>query len=455
MKALPLFLFFTSLLTRLKPSDAITQSNTNTSIVIKPKNITAFDLQLDAILNAPSMETYSQDDLSTAIIVSDPECIKQISESYFKPKLESAIQKMLFSAAQNGNDTFFNHLPEQITTNIANYQNKMQQSALIEAIKHNQTTIVNIIIAKDNRTITQVDADGFQAIHHAATYSNKDISKILLDNKAEVDALTNSSINSNFYQFTALHIAFAKDDKDFANALIDMGANVSYHLYNALINKQKYIIYKILDLENFALNQPCYAQQTALHLATEYDSPYAVVKLVENGASLTLKDSNNHTALMIAAKLGRGDILNYLLNAQIKQNTIKNDGNEALSLAAQNHRLDSVKFLAKKGFKANKAESQKINYKVFCAKARPKNIKEADQVHKNICQWLKHPKKMEFMENAIQVLKIGLHIAAAGLLIKSPEVHKIKTKIVDSFANLLLHKEVEVVVAAEVAKSIE
>jgi hypothetical protein len=62
---------------------------------------------------------------------------------------------------------------------------------------------------------------------------------------------------------------------------------------------------------------------------------------------------------------------------------------------------------------------------------------------------------MEFMENAIQVLNIGLHIAAAGLLIKSPEVHMIKTKIVDSFANLLLHKEVEVVVAAEVAKSIE
>lgn len=59
--------------------------------------------------------------------------------------------------------------------------------------------------------------------------------------------------------------------------------------------------------------------RTALHAASELGHVEIVEELLNNGASLTMKDDNEHTALMLACKKNRLEVLNIFIE-RLNQN---------------------------------------------------------------------------------------------------------------------------------------
>jgi ankyrin repeat protein len=84
-------------------------------------------------------------------------------------------------------------------------------------------------------------------------------------------------------------------------------------------------------------------------METAQHSVSVVEFLVANGANVNTKDAHSETALMMAARAGRGDIVRALIRAGADVNAKANDGRTALDNAQWTKHDDVVKILKRAG----------------------------------------------------------------------------------------------------------
>ena len=157
------------------------------------------------------------------------------------------------------------------------------------------------------------------ALHLAATHGHANVVQVLIDAKANVNAMRTDGC-------TPLHLAACFGYDEVAKLLLAAGAKLD-----------------ILDM----------TQNTALQLAA-WDGHAAVVQqLIAKGADLELPDAFGRTPLILAADDGHVEVVRLLVSAGAKLETKTHKGHTALFLAADHNEKEVVKVLLGAGADPN------------------------------------------------------------------------------------------------------
>ncbi|CZS94845.1 uncharacterized protein RAG0_04686 [Rhynchosporium agropyri] len=150
-------------------------------------------------------------------------------------------------------------------------------TALCTAISSNQLDIVEAILTR--KVDVERPSRGFRPLYHAATNLTSHISRVLLREGANVDALS-------YHQTTALHHAARNGRVEIVKALLDARANPN-----------------LIDGSG----------RTALHYAAGGGYCDIVDILLENLANPELLDNDSQTPLIVAVEKGRKNVVKSLL----------------------------------------------------------------------------------------------------------------------------------------------
>jgi ankyrin repeat protein len=132
------------------------------------------------------------------------------------------------------------------------------------------------------------------ALHYAVKASNRLIAKLLLDSKADINALT-------YDGFSPLHIACVAGDLEWVEFLLDEGANPDVCLEGRVSARRR--------------PKSCSSFSPPIHTAVIHRFTHILKCLLESQCNPNLCDSNGVTALHIAAGVPCLEILNLLLGA--------------------------------------------------------------------------------------------------------------------------------------------
>ncbi|KAF0686779.1 Aste57867_21442 [Aphanomyces stellatus] len=161
---------------------------------------------------------------------------------------------------------------------------------------------------------------------------------------------------------SALHLAIAEDELEMVEFLCSNGANVNlkekrggYTTIMLCLAQQPptYVsMVEILLKHQADLTLKDSTGQTALHLASQYESVDAAQLLLKSKDNLDIADAKKMTPLMVASGKGNVDILQLLINKGHKVNASDDNGNTALHWAVMREAaLDVVSLLISSGAK--------------------------------------------------------------------------------------------------------
>ncbi len=88
---------------------------------------------------------------------------------------------------------------------------------------------------------------------------------------------------------------------------------------------------------------------TLLHFAASFGDTNITKLLLEEGASIDIRDQNKNTLLHLAASNGHTDTVKLLVEKEPDLSVVNEEGNTSLHLAASNGHTDTVKLLMEKG----------------------------------------------------------------------------------------------------------
>ncbi|CAF0844927.1 unnamed protein product, partial [Didymodactylos carnosus] len=163
------------------------------------------------------------------------------------------------------------------------------------------------------RIVNMQDANGNTALHYCVTNGNWAVVNLLLDTKVCDVCLQNNA------GYTAVMMA----------AVIKID------------NEEQRSVVRRLFKESGNVNVKTSSNQTALMLAVKHDKPELVELLLENSAAVNLQDSDGSTALMCAVEYELFDIVKLLLTRpECDVNIADNDGATAISIATSKNRKD-------------------------------------------------------------------------------------------------------------------
>ncbi|KAJ8673874.1 hypothetical protein QAD02_005136 [Eretmocerus hayati] len=115
----------------------------------------------------------------------------------------------------------------------------------------------------------------------------------------------------------------------------------------AVFHGKKELIESLLE-KNVPVNNPADLDQhfrSPLHSAIYAGDPVIVKKLLDKGASVNVSNKNGETALMIAAKFGKYEIVDILLSDKRLKNRSNTEGFSHLHIACMRNRVDVVEKL--------------------------------------------------------------------------------------------------------------
>lgn len=146
------------------------------------------------------------------------------------------------------------------------------QKEILWAAAVGDIDVIRKLISEDPSLVLVKDSDGYTPLHRASYQNHKEIVQILLDNKADIFALTNEN-------WQPLHSACRWNSSSCVSLLIDWGADI-----NALTR----------------------GGLTPLHLAASNPSAYETLTILLSHPLIdaTIVSSNGETALEIAQRCG-------------------------------------------------------------------------------------------------------------------------------------------------------
>ncbi len=190
----------------------------------------------------------------------------------------------------------------------------------IQAVESNNLVYLKELIKPldnfDKKIIFElIKHKGFNALHHAVSSSDISIIKFILDNGADIDAITDQG-------FTPLVIATLNKRVNVATYLIKEGANLNF-----------------VSKANWSL----------IHYASYFNCPRLVKIYLKYDLPINLKTNLGQTALHWAAAGGFKQVIKYLVKAKANVNLQDNDGNTPFHYAVWHNHINIVKYLLQHG----------------------------------------------------------------------------------------------------------
>ncbi len=196
-------------------------------------------------------------------------------------------------------------------------------------------------------------SDGYSALHWAVERDMEDVTKILLEHGADVDALTQNAIGKDR---SALHIAAELGHTKLVNLLLDYNADV--HIRTAfgetplhgvrLFVKEPQIVEALLD-HGANINAVTTFGSTPLHAATLQGSADITRLLIRQGANLNQANKRGLTPLHHAAEQGYTEVIQALIQAKAELDAQTLTGDTALHLAARKGHGNIIRILLSEG----------------------------------------------------------------------------------------------------------
>ncbi|CAF0943841.1 unnamed protein product, partial [Didymodactylos carnosus] len=164
------------------------------------------------------------------------------------------------------------------------------------------------------RIVNMQDANGNTALHYCVTNGNWAVVNLLLDTKVCDVCLQNNAGYTAVMMAAVIRID-SEDQRNTVRRLFKESGNVNVKTTSS--------------------------NQTALMLAVKHDKPDVVELLLENSAAVNLQDSDGSTALMCAVEHELFEIVKLLLTRpECDVNIADNDGATAISIATSKNRKD-------------------------------------------------------------------------------------------------------------------
>ncbi|CAI9096506.1 OLC1v1032671C5 [Oldenlandia corymbosa var. corymbosa] len=188
----------------------------------------------------------------------------------------------LFKAAEKGDVSLFESLPEEQFLKALALRNEDDRSLLHVAVSFGQTQIVKLLSSAKPSSIcgvNSVDEEGWGPLHSAASSGNLEIVEVLLDTGADVNLKNNGGR-------TAIHYAASKGWLKIAELLVSHGAK---------------------------LNAKDKVGCTALHRAASIGNSELCEYLIEEGAEVDEVDRAGQTPLMNAVICGNKEVALLLI----------------------------------------------------------------------------------------------------------------------------------------------
>ena len=222
--------------------------------------------------------------------------VKLLLEKGADPNLYGAIGYTVLHAAVHGHCT--NETLQEIINRKAHLdaRNIHGQTALCLACSYRQQDSVRILLAAGANT-NIANKFGNTSLHSAVFWNcSKKIIRAIINHGANVNA-------TNKINVTALTISCTKQNIDAMNVLLNAGAETD-----------------IADADG----------DTCLHSAVRVCSKEVLETIIRHNVDVNATNKNNRTALMIACKKGKIDVINVLLNAGANPRIADKNGNTCL-----------------------------------------------------------------------------------------------------------------------------
>ena len=217
--------------------------------------------------------------------------------------------------------------------------------ALIAAAKANAITkVTNLINAKVD--INRPDAEGYTALHYAASLGHFHLAMALIENAADESATTKDG-------YTPIMLAAKKRQCDVVEVLAT---------YSTLLKKQadtcqsasarsKPIEHTRFHSAALAMaEKPESDREELLRDAVEKNDVATTARIIATGTvSLAEQDENGHTLLVLAAKAGNEEMIRLLLCAGAKVDAIDKNGRTPLMHAASTRHFSAILTLLQAG----------------------------------------------------------------------------------------------------------
>ncbi|XP_074538924.1 B-cell lymphoma 3 protein homolog [Halichoeres trimaculatus] len=189
--------------------------------------------------------------------------------------------------------------------------NNLRQTPLHLAVITQQTNMVEALLSA-GADPAALDRNGQTAIHLCCEYNQHDCLSVLLSCSLSPMCLE----MRNFEGLSPLHLAVLRGHKDLTRMLLDVGADI-----NAMDIKsgQSPLIHAVetnnADMVHFLIERGCdvnsqsYSGNTALHSACGRGQVDTVRLLLKSGADSSLKNYHNDTPVMVAKNQKISDVL--------------------------------------------------------------------------------------------------------------------------------------------------
>ncbi|HJD64690.1 MAG TPA: ankyrin repeat domain-containing protein [Rickettsia endosymbiont of Diachasma alloeum] len=257
---------------------------------------------------------------------------KEIIELYLNHVKDSTI---LLDRAYNDNKSVLEHVLEskdsEIISQFIRFQDQEGKSILSAAVLINNQAAINLLV-QHKADINIQDGDGNTPLHLAMHSSNTKVIKYLIDKGTRLD-IKNKAGNA------AVHLAVKNHDS--ASLVLLKAKNADFKLQDNDGNTALHLALKRMDQEVIALLLS-FVDDGSMLLCIENQNGDTILKLAlmsEDNKIISLfvnfHDSMDSTALHLAVKHNKQDIIDLLIANTADINIQDGDGNTPLHLAAQ------------------------------------------------------------------------------------------------------------------------
>eukprot|EP00163_Fabomonas_tropica_P016530 TRINITY_DN2960_c0_g2_i3.p1 TRINITY_DN2960_c0_g2~~TRINITY_DN2960_c0_g2_i3.p1 ORF type:complete len:3332 (+),score=486.18 TRINITY_DN2960_c0_g2_i3:638-9997(+) len=220
-------------------------------------------------------------------------------------------------------------------------ENNSKLTALHMACAAAHTSAVHTLVESGAR-IDAVDHNGWTPLHYAAVIGNLDCARILLENGADPNVIDQEHQTPLDVATENDHVRLAwfiskwqQSDADSARQEL-LRALAQDNLHNAILNDNIVLLHSTLNQSGEGLNQADSNDHTPLAVAARLGKLQFVKALLAAKANVNHKNALGMTALHYAASNGRANVLSALIQAGADVEVKTKAGATALSLACVN-----------------------------------------------------------------------------------------------------------------------
>jgi ankyrin repeat protein/CHAT domain-containing protein len=227
-----------------------------------------------------------------------------------------------------------------ISTGYQIPQRHQKSTALIFAVSEKHEDMAEYLI-KHGADVNDSNNYGWQAIHYAARSGLTDITKILIENDAEINKAVSTT---DLGYVTPLMLAARNAYFETCVLLLEAGANIDYANSvsgTALDLAEKYKDFWVTSL----LKAPDHIDDISLAYAIYTNNDALIQTLISKDIDPAYPLNYGWTSLHFAAQKGKNDVLKELLSKTNNMDVQKEDGFTPLMMAVYNNKFETVLLL--------------------------------------------------------------------------------------------------------------